>query len=94
MLLVLVNFPGVEILCPHPSLEKERNISDCVCLYVLHKTPHNEILSPGCQGRQDNVPKKKYCMCEIVVLLIKANAFFTFSLPSSSSLLKFPFTLV
>ena len=63
---MLVNFPGVEFLGPHTSLEKERKIPVCECLFVLHKTPHKEILLPGCQGRQGNVPKKR----------TDANAFF------------------
>ena len=63
---MLVNFPGVEFLGPHTSLEKERKIPVCECLFVLHKTPHKEILRPGCRGRQGNVPKKR----------TDANAFF------------------
>ena len=40
------------------------------------------------QKRQRNVPKKTWCTCKFVVLLIEPIALLPFSLPSSSSLLK------
>ena len=39
------------------------------------------------QKRQRNVPKKTWCTCKVVVLLIEPIAFLPFSLPSSPSLL-------
>ena len=40
------------------------------------------------QKRKRNVPKKTWCTCKFVVLLIEPIALLPFSLPSSSSLLK------
>ena len=72
---VLVNFPRVEFLGPHPSLEKERNTPVCVCLFVLYKTPHKEILRPRCQARQGNVPKKSTACAKLLFCLSKLMLF-------------------
>ena len=82
---MLVNFPGVEFFGPHTSLEKERKIPVCECLFVLHKTPHKEILRPGCRGRQGNVPQKRtdanafFCVL-VAIFVIVAKAPFYFSM--------------
>ena len=84
-----MKFPGVKFLETTPKFKKrKKNASSCV--YVLHKTSHQEI------SRRSRAVMAKKCTIkcnahtELLFFLLSLVLFLTFSLPSPSSLLKLP----
>ena len=77
---------NVEFLETAPKFRKRETSSSCV--YVLHKTCHQEISRPSRAVMAKKCTKKCKCTCRVVVLVIKPIAFLTLLLPSL--LLKLP----
>ena len=68
--------------------EKKRKLLSCVP--VLDKTWIQALSRCSRATTAQKCTKKAWCTCIVVVLLIKPIAFWPFSLPSASSLLKLP----
>ena len=77
-----MKFPGVEFFETAPKFRKRKKYS-LSCVYVPHKTSHQEISRPS-----RAVTAKKCNAHEEFLFGIKPVAFLTFSLPLPSSLLK------
>ena len=85
-----MKFPGVEFLETAPKFSKRKKNSSS-CVYVLHKTSHQEISRPSRAVTAKKCTKKCNARAELLFWLLSLLfLFLTFSLPSPSSLLKLP----
>ena len=82
-----MKFPRVEFLETAPKFRKRKKIS--LCVYVLHKTSHQEISRPSRAVTAKKCTKKCNAVAEVLFRLLSLLPFLTFSL-STSSLLKLP----
>ena len=85
------NFPGVDFLGTTLKFKKRKKNSSSL-VYVLHKTWNSAFSRCSRVETAEKRTRKVWCTCKFVVLLNKAIAFWTFSLPSPSLLLKLPNT--
>ena len=84
-----MKFPRVEFLETAPKFRKRKKNSSS-CVFVLHKTSHQEISRPSRAVTEKKCTKKCNARAELLFWLVKRIAFLPFLLPSPSSLLKLP----
>ena len=86
-----MKFSGDEFLETAPKFRKRKKNSSS-CVYVLHKTCHQEISRPSRAGRQRNIPKS--VMHVQSCFGYKTYFYFDVLVPVSVALLKLPIAVL
>ena len=69
-----MKFPGVEFLETGATFRKRKNYWPSL-VYVIHKTPHQEISRASRAVKAKKCTKKFKCTCRVVALVVKDGAY-------------------
>ena len=90
-----MKFPGVEFLETAPKFRKPEKENSWSCAYILHETSHQEISLSSRAVTAKQCTKKCNARTELLFWLLSLSLFCqTLWLPSPSSLLKLPITIL